>query len=80
MLTGFFGWSKIFTILPMYRVSPKKYGAVDYQYFKNGNTQQCKIYRHDKYIFRLVVCEILAIYVKCNKSYELEKNDGSNGT
>ena len=58
----------------------KKYGVADYQYFKNGDTQQCNIYRHNKYIFCLVVCEILTPYVKRNKSYDLKKNDGSNGT
>ncbi len=25
----------------------KKYGVADYQHFKNGNTQQCNIFRHN---------------------------------
>ena len=58
----------------------KKYGVADYQYFKNGNTQQCNIFWHNKCNFCLVACEISTPYVKCNKSYKLEKNDGSNGT
>ena len=45
----------------------KKYGVyVAYnQYFKNGNARQCSIFRHDKYIFYLVVCEVNS-YVKNN--------------
>ncbi len=39
-------------------VSEKKYGVADYQYFMNGNTQQYHIFRHDKYNFHLVVCEV----------------------
>ena len=35
----------------------KKYEVADYQYFKNGNTQQSNIFRHNKYNFQLVVCE-----------------------
>ena len=61
-------------------VSEKKYGVVDYPYFKNGNIQQCKILRNITYNFCLVVCEISTPCVKRNESYELEKNDGSNGT
>ena len=56
----------------------KKNGAAYFWYLKNGNTQQCNIFRNNKYNFRLVVCEISTPYVKCNESYELEKNDGSN--
>ncbi len=33
----------------------KKDGVADNQYFKNGNTQQCNIFRLDKYNFYLVV-------------------------
>ena len=61
-------------------VSEKKYGVADYQYFKNGNTQQCNIFRHNKYNFWLLVYEISTTYVKRNKIYELEKTEGSNGT
>ncbi len=58
----------------------KKYGVADYQYFKNGNTQQCNIFRLPKYSLCLVVCEISTPHVKSNGSYELKKNDGSNGS
>ncbi len=64
----------------MYQGSQKKYGVADYWYFKNGNTQQCNIFRNNKYNLCLVVCEILISYVKRNESYELEKYDESNGT
>ncbi len=57
----------------------KKYGVVDYQYFKNGTTQQRNIFRHKKYIFHLVVCEVSTPQVKCKLSYKC-KNGGSNGT
>ena len=40
------------------RVSLKKYGVADDRYFKNGNTQQCNIFRHNKYNFCLAVCDI----------------------
>ncbi len=30
-------------------VSEKKYGVVDYRYFKNDNTQQYNIFRHDDF-------------------------------
>ncbi len=33
----------------------KKYGVADYQYFKNGNTQQLNICRHNKYNFSIFV-------------------------
>ena len=33
----------------------KKYSVANYQYFKNGNTQQCYIFRRIKYNFCLVV-------------------------
>ena len=61
-------------------LSEKKYGVVDYQYFGNGETQQCDICRHCKYNFCLVVCEISTPHVKGNASYEVEKNSGSNRT
>ena len=55
-----------------YRVSQKKkkYGVADYRYFKNGNTQQSNTFSHNKYKFHLGVS---TPYVKCNKSYELNK-------
>ena len=55
----------------------KKYSVTDYQYFKNGNIQQCNIFRLKKYNSYLVVCEVSTPYIKHNESYELEKNDGS---
>ena len=58
----------------------KKYGVADYQYFENGITQQCDIFRLNKYNLYLVECEVSTPCVKGNGSYELEKNDGSNGT
>ena len=58
----------------------KKYGVADYEYFKNDNTQQCKIFRHNKCNFSLAVCEISTPYIKHEEIYELEKNDGSIGT
>ncbi len=58
----------------------KKYGVADYRFFKNGNTLQSNNFRHVKYDFCLVAYEILTPYIKCNKSYELEMNDGSNRT
>ena len=56
----------------------KKYDVADYQYqyFNNGNTQQCNIFSHKKYNFRLLVCAISTPYVKRDESYELHKNDG----
>ena len=68
------------TTFEWYWVSQKKYGVADYRYFKNGNTQQCNIFRHNEYNFCLVGCEISTPYVKHNESYELKKNDVSNGT
>ena len=62
-------------------MSQKKCDVADYQYFKNGNKyniQQCIIFRYKNYNFCLVVCETSTQYAKRNKSYELEKNDGSN--
>ena len=47
--------------------------------FQNGKTQQCDIFRLNTYNFCLLVCEISTPYGKCNESYELEENDGSNG-
>ena len=35
----------------------KNYGVADYQY-KNVNTQQCNIFRHNKCNFHLAVCGI----------------------
>ena len=58
----------------------KKYGVADYQYFKNGKTQYCNIFRHDKYNFHLVVCEVSTPNVKCKRSYKRERNESSNGT
>ena len=58
----------------------KKYTVADIWYRKNGTTLQCDISSHDKYNLSLVVCEVFTQYVKRNWSYELEKNDGSNGT
>ena len=44
----------------------KMYEIANYQYFKNGNTQQCTILRHNKYNFYLDVSAVSAPYVKCN--------------
>ncbi len=44
-----------------------------------GMMESNVIFRCIKYNFCLVVCEISTQYVKRNESYELEKNDGSNG-
>ncbi len=44
----------------------KKFSLADYWYFTNGNTQQCNIFRHDKYNSCLAVCEVSTPYVKCN--------------
>ncbi len=41
---------------------------------------QCNIFRHNKYNFCPVVCEVSTPYVKRHESYELEKNDRSNWT
>ena len=54
----------------------KKYGVADYWCFKDGNTQQCHIFRHTTYNLCLVVCKISTPCVKRNESYELDKNDG----
>ena len=35
-----------------------------YWYFKNGNTQQCNIFGHNKYIFCLAVCKSINIVMK----------------
>ena len=61
-------------------MSQKKYGVAGYRYFKNGNSQQCNILRRNKLNFFLVVCGITTPYVTRSESYELEKNDRSNGT
>ncbi len=52
-------------------MSQKKYGVVDYEYFKNVNTQQYNIFRHFKYNFCVVVCEISTPHVKRSENYEL---------
>ncbi len=44
----------------------KKYGVADYQYFKNGKTQQCDIFRLNKYNACLVACEVSTPCVKRN--------------
>ncbi len=36
----------------------KKYGVANYKYFNNGDTQQCNLFRHNKYNFYLVVCNV----------------------
>ena len=36
----------------------KKYGVADYQYFKNGKTQQCDIFRLNNYNLCLVECVV----------------------
>ena len=51
----------------------KKYGVEDYQYFKNGNTQQCN---YNKYNFHLVVCNISTPYAKRNKFMKLRRMMG----
>ncbi len=60
-------------------VSEKKYGVADYQYLRMV-THSNVIFSDYIYIVCLVVYEILTPYVKCNKNYELEKNDGSNSS
>ena len=45
-------------------VSEKKYGVADYQYFENGKTQQCDIFRLITYNLCLVGCEVLTPYVR----------------
>ncbi len=48
-------------------VSEKRYGIADYWYLKNGNTQQCNVFRNNKYnVVYLVVCEVSAPYIKHN--------------
>ncbi len=42
-------WIKILTL----SVSEKKYDVADYQYFENGKTQQCDIFRLNKYNFEV---------------------------
>ena len=54
--------------------------VADYQYFKDCNTKQFNIFRHNKYHCCLVVCEISTPYIKRDKSCELEKNSGSSRT
>ncbi len=39
---------EITKIMYTYQVSQKKLWCRDYQYFKNGKTQQCKIFRCSK--------------------------------
>ncbi len=41
-----------FILLSITECLRKKYGVADYRYFKNGNIQQCNIFRHNKYNFR----------------------------
>ncbi len=53
----------IHNIVPRVTVLEKKYAAVDYQYFKNGNIQQYNVFRHDNYNLHLVVGEVLIPYV-----------------
>ncbi len=47
---------------------------------KSGYYPDPGVSENNKCNFCLVVCEISTPYVKRNESYELEKNDGSNGT
>ncbi len=42
----------------IYHVSQKMYGVTDYQYFKNGNTQQCNIFRHGKKRVNIIVIKL----------------------
>ncbi len=44
--------------------SQKRYGLANYQYFKNGNTQQYNIFRRNTYNFYLVVCEACQRHLK----------------
>ncbi len=50
----------------MYRVSQKKYGVANLQYFKNGAIYQCYILRHGKYNLHLDVCKVSTQYDKGN--------------
>ena len=56
-----------------------KYGVADYWYFKNGNTQQCNIFRHNKYIFCLVVCEFPIHMSNVTKVMNLKRMMGQTG-
>ena len=65
---------KLTFVCAIYQVSQKKkYGVADYQYFQNGNMQHCNIFRLNKYILCLVVCEVSTPYVKGSWSYERKK-------
>ena len=46
------------------RVSQKKYGVANYQYFVNGAIYQYNILRQGKYNFYLGVCKVSIQYVK----------------
>ncbi len=63
-------------------VSENKYSVADYQYFKNGigKTHQCSIFRYINTTFIYLFVNFQLHNVKGNKSYGVEKNDGSNGT
>ncbi len=37
-------------------VSEKQIGVADYHYFENGNTQQCNVFRHNKYLLSFCLC------------------------
>ena len=44
-------------------VSEKKYSIADYQYFENGKTKQCDIFRAIKYKLYLVEYKVSTLYV-----------------
>ena len=47
-----------YTIIHTWVSRGKKVPVADHQYFENGNMQQCGTFRHNKYNFYLVVCEV----------------------
>ncbi len=65
----------------MYNVcQDKKYGVADQRYFKKGNIINVIFSEAIKATFYLTVYGISTPHVRRNLSYELENNDGSNGT
>ena len=57
----------------------EKYGLADYRYFKNGNTQHCNIFRHNKYNFQLLCVKFQLHMSNVTKVMNLRRMIGKTG-
>ena len=71
-------WSLIELTVPgVSKKTKKQYGVADYQFY--CNTKQCSIFRHNKYNFYLVVCEILPVMLNVPKVMNMRRMMGQIG-